>query len=168
MGLLESLGLITATALVLAVAGMLVWIGFEVLRASRRWLMRRLNTGEPMQQIPFAEAPRAPVLPAEPIMDENELREWFMEHKCCPDCGGTSFIGGPRGGYAQNILCAGCHSEYNMALPLAVERIGAPRCGRVGSIYRVDEPEPVDEDGPTPTPPTRRLNLLMGEDPCEP
>jgi hypothetical protein len=44
-----------------------------------------------------------------------ELTAWFKQHECCPDCGSNEFIGGPRGGLAQNMTCSGCGSEYNIA-----------------------------------------------------
>jgi len=82
-----------------------------------------------------------PVRPADPEPTEHpatkqELLDWFMTRKCCPDCGGAEFIPGPKGGLAQNVLCAGCHSEYNFAFPIAVHRIGKPRAGRT-NLYGV-------------------------------
>jgi len=70
-----------------------------------------------------------------PILDEDELRLWFSEHKCCPDCGSESFLGGPRSGLVQNVLCFGCHSEFNVN-PLEIHRLGDPGDGRL-DIYGV-------------------------------
>jgi len=61
------------------------------------------------------------------LMDGKEILRWFAEHKRCPDCGATEFMGGPCGGSAQNMMCSSCHSEFNFCLPFMVERIGKPR-----------------------------------------
>lgn len=47
--------------------------------------------------------------------DDAELTAWFRNKECCPDCGGSDFLAGPRGGLSQNMSCAGCGSEYNVA-----------------------------------------------------
>lgn len=47
--------------------------------------------------------------------DDAELTAWFQNKECCPDCGGSDFLAGPRGGLSQNMSCAGCGSEYNVA-----------------------------------------------------
>lgn len=47
--------------------------------------------------------------------DDAELTAWFRGRECCPDCGGSDFLVGPRGGLSQNMSCAGCGSEYNVA-----------------------------------------------------
>lgn len=73
--------------------------------------------------------PVAPTVSETPILDDAELLEWFQEQKCCPDCAGTEFHSGPRGGGAQNVLCAGCHSEFNFGFPLFVHRNGEPGKG---------------------------------------
>lgn len=46
---------------------------------------------------------------------DAELTAWFRNKECCPDCGGSEFLDGPRGGLSQNMACAGCGSEYNIA-----------------------------------------------------
>jgi hypothetical protein len=88
-----------------------------------------------------ATAPWMPGLPlataSEHLLeDEAELTTWFETHASCPDCGGTEFIDGPRGGMSQNIQCArpSCGSWYNTARLgghfLFVQRIhpeGSPR-----------------------------------------
>jgi hypothetical protein len=33
----------------------------------------------------------------------------------CPDCNGTIFRPGPRGGISQNIECVACGSRYNVS-----------------------------------------------------
>lgn len=38
-----------------------------------------------------------------------------LENSECPDCGGTIFRPGPRGGLSQNIECVGCKSRFNVA-----------------------------------------------------
>lgn len=41
----------------------------------------------------------------------------------CPDCGAIGrWLMGPRGGIAQNIMCAKCRSEFNVT-PFSVDRI---------------------------------------------
>lgn len=61
------------------------------------------------------------------LEDEPELTAWFRDNESCPDCGGSDFIGGPRGGLSQNTSCADCGSEFNIARyegrVLFVERI---------------------------------------------
>lgn len=32
----------------------------------------------------------------------------------CPDCGGTTFRRGPRGGLAVNVRCASCGHHFNV------------------------------------------------------
>lgn len=34
----------------------------------------------------------------------------------CPDCGGESFVFGPRGGLSINIECAGCRARFNVSV----------------------------------------------------
>lgn len=48
---------------------------------------------------------------------EAELTAWFQSSRTCPDCGGSAFFEGPRGGISQNIRCAKavCGSEFNVA-----------------------------------------------------
>lgn len=46
---------------------------------------------------------------------DAELTAWFRNNECCPDCGGSEFLDGPRGGLSRNMSCAGCGSEYNIA-----------------------------------------------------
>jgi len=43
--------------------------------------------------------------------------------KCCPDCGSLKFLRGPSGGMSENMRCATCGHNYNMGLPMFVERI---------------------------------------------
>jgi hypothetical protein len=38
----------------------------------------------------------------------------FPEDGSCPDCGGSIFRPGPRGGASQNIECAHCKSRFNV------------------------------------------------------
>lgn len=51
------------------------------------------------------------------VEDEAELTAWFQSSRTCPDCGGSAFFEGPRGGLSQNIRCAEavCASEFNVA-----------------------------------------------------
>jgi len=44
---------------------------------------------------------------------ERALLEEFRAGRC-PDCGGTDFRPGPRGGLAQNIECRGCLARFNV------------------------------------------------------
>jgi len=57
------------------------------------------------------------------IMDKIKLKDFFMEHKRCPDCGSESFIMGPSGGLSQNMECSDCEHWFNVALPVFIERI---------------------------------------------
>jgi rRNA maturation protein Nop10 len=59
-------------------------------------------------------------------MDNNKLKELFLKYKCCPDCGSKTYHEGPAGGASINIQCDGCGHNFNMALPLFVERINIP------------------------------------------
>ena len=56
-------------------------------------------------------------------MKDYKLRDFFEEHKCCPDCGSATFYEGPSGGMSQNLKWGGCDHWYNVALPFSVERI---------------------------------------------
>ena len=38
-----------------------------------------------------------------------------IEQGHCPDCEGTIFRHGPRGGLAQNVECVQCLARYNLA-----------------------------------------------------
>lgn len=57
------------------------------------------------------------------IMDEDKLKDAFLEDKACPDCGSESFHEGPSGGMATNVKCAGCGHWFNLGLPLFIQRI---------------------------------------------
>ena len=39
----------------------------------------------------------------------------FPDDESCPDCKGTIWRPGPRGGVGQNIECVGCKSRFNVA-----------------------------------------------------
>jgi len=56
-------------------------------------------------------------------MDEDTLMALFMEHNGCPDCGSGKFKEGPSGGMSTNVKCAGCGHWFNLALPVAIQRI---------------------------------------------
>lgn len=34
----------------------------------------------------------------------------------CPDCEGTEFLYGPRGGLSRNVECIGCKSRFNVVV----------------------------------------------------
>ena len=55
--------------------------------------------------------------------DNTKVKELFLKYGRCPDCGSDQYLEGPCGGLAQNIKCVGCGHEYNMGLPLFIERI---------------------------------------------
>lgn len=57
------------------------------------------------------------------IYKRDDLRSFFIKYGVCPDCGSEKFYGGPSGGMAQNVKCAGCGHYFNFALPVFVERI---------------------------------------------
>lgn len=50
------------------------------------------------------------------LLDDSALTDWFQNRWTCPDCGGSSFVDGPRGGMSQNIRCENllCSSQYNV------------------------------------------------------
>jgi len=64
------------------------------------------------------------------IMDEDKLKDAFLEHKCCPDCGSSEFLEGPSGGMCTNVKCAGCGHWFNFALPVSMQRINIGEGGR--------------------------------------
>jgi len=41
----------------------------------------------------------------------------------CWDCGSKDFMMGPRGGMAQNVMCANCGSKFNFVFGKLHERI---------------------------------------------
>jgi hypothetical protein len=45
------------------------------------------------------------------VFEENV----FPDDGSCPDCKGTIWRPGPRGGISQNIECVGCGSRFNVA-----------------------------------------------------
>jgi DNA-directed RNA polymerase subunit RPC12/RpoP len=57
------------------------------------------------------------------IMDDDKLKDAFLEYNACPDCGSQNFKEGPSGGMATNVKCAGCGHWFNLALPLFIQRI---------------------------------------------
>ena len=56
-------------------------------------------------------------------MDNIKVKELFLKHKCCIDCGSTHLLEGPSGGMSQNIKCGNCGHKFNLGLPLFIERI---------------------------------------------
>ena len=62
----------------------------------------------------------------------------------CPDCGGTIFRPGPRGGISQNIECVHCLARFNVARHPAVPAHGVvfahriPREADGGGEWRED------------------------------
>lgn len=62
--------------------------------------------------------------PCEKIeMDDEKVKELFLEYNACPDCGCETFMEGPSGGMAQNVKCNGCGHWFNLGLPLFIQRI---------------------------------------------
>ena len=59
-------------------------------------------------------------------MDDKKVKELFSKYNCCPDCGSERFHEGASGGMATNVECCGCGHEYNMGLPLFIQRINKP------------------------------------------
>lgn len=51
----------------------------------------------------------------------------------CPKCNGTEFLGGPRGGLAQDILCKKCGAEFCDAGPFGLEEL--PRDEDRANLY---------------------------------
>jgi len=56
-------------------------------------------------------------------MDDNKVKDLFLEHNACPDCGSEKFNEGPSGGAATNVKCSGCGHWFNLGLPLFIQRI---------------------------------------------
>ena len=62
--------------------------------------------------------------PCEKIeMDDDKVKELFLEYNACPDCGSEQFMEGPTGGGAVNVKCRGCGHWFNLGLPLFIQRI---------------------------------------------
>ena len=59
-------------------------------------------------------------------MDDDKVKDLFLQYNCCPDCGSEVFFEGPSGGAATNVKCQGCGHHYNMGLPLFIQRINTP------------------------------------------
>lgn len=55
----------------------------------------------------------------------------------CPKCGSDKFYEGPCGGGAQNILCAGCHTEYWEGGPFGLKEMDSTP-ERIRQLYGVD------------------------------
>ena len=56
-------------------------------------------------------------------MNNDKLKELFIKHEVCPDCGSENFKEGPSGGMSTNVKCGGCGHYFNWALPVMIERI---------------------------------------------
>jgi hypothetical protein len=92
--------------------------------------MRSLGRARIASEQQADKIPAASPLAARAILDGRDvLTAWFEKHGCCPDCGGTEFLDGPRAGMSQNIKCARaiCGAEFNVARfedrIMAVDRI---------------------------------------------
>lgn len=57
--------------------------------------------------------------------DKRLNLEHVLLNGTCPDCRVGHFIEGPRGGASINVKCdnTSCRSEFNLMLPIMVERI---------------------------------------------
>src|SRR3989344_3741158 len=64
--------------------------------------------------------------------ERDALTQALFIRQQCPDCHSPlkKFLGGPKGGMSQNVLCSGCHSEFNICPPFFAERISEPKMGR--------------------------------------
>ena len=69
-----------------------------------------------------------------------------MRRLICPKCSGCAFYYGPRGGESQNILCDGCHREYNVGPAGTVELLADPCMpDRRREVYQVTwPPRPIE------------------------
>ncbi len=87
-------------------------------------------------------------------MNVTPAEEKKLRKSICPDCGGTKFLGGPRGGLAQNVMCANieCEARFNICGPFTPERIGASKLKKV-----------VSEDAPTIIATRRRKPRFLTE-----
>ena len=59
----------------------------------------------------------------------------LLNQNICPDCSGTNWLNGPRGGDSRNIECETCGSDFNIYPDcgppyLCVDRIGWNRSGK--------------------------------------
>ena len=55
--------------------------------------------------------------------DNSKVKDLFLKHRCCIDCGEEKLLQGPSGGMAQNVKCSSCGHKFNMGLPLFIDRI---------------------------------------------
>ncbi len=53
----------------------------------------------------------------------SKVRELFLEHECCIDCGSTMLYKGASGAGCTNVTCVGCGHRFNMGLPVFIERL---------------------------------------------
>lgn len=121
-------------------SGGAVWISMK-LREWGQWLRKEPSTDEAESPVEGSRAHASIEAGPSPTFVEGgqELVRWFVERKCCPDCGHTKFIPGPSGGMSQNMLCATCHSEFNLTLPYFADRLGNPDHARL-RFYGVKSP----------------------------
>lgn len=56
--------------------------------------------------------------------DNDKIRVFIKQHRCCPDCGSSEFYEGPSGGGSTNFKCAGCGHWFNIGYGgMFIERI---------------------------------------------
>lgn len=63
---------------------------------------------------------------AKPMVEEWTPEVALNKYNACPDCESVVFHLGPSGGVAQNIMCAGCGSQWNFCPPFEPQRINNP------------------------------------------
>ena len=74
---------------------------------------------------------------SKPESSFDPVFEALANQRVCPDCKHDSFLMGPKGGMGQNIMCADCGSEFNVAPFEDGEWVGEPFMAE-----RISEPMP--------------------------
>jgi len=98
------------------------WLGWPAAKPTIPEGVRPLAA--PVTGVDIIEPEPPPPGPSPTRLDDNQdLLQWFMARRCCPDCGSPEFLKGPRGGLARNVMCADCGQRFNLAPPLLVERL---------------------------------------------
>jgi hypothetical protein len=77
-----------------------------------------------------------------PYVRDVELQDvQFRAGGACPDCAGTLFNPGPRGGGARNVRCARCGAKFWYAPPFTPKRLEESE----DQFYRLDVALPLSQ-----------------------
>ena len=72
-----------------------------------------------------------------------------LRRGACPKCGFTLFVGGPCGGSARNVGCAGCDTWWNVCL--VPEEVAVSTTYDVIFLHDIDPPAPgIPRGAPVP------------------